>query len=208
LRALSPHLSSNALVTDAGSTKQDVVAAARAALAGRVAQFVPGHPIAGKEVNGPGAAEHSLYAGKRVVLTPLPENAAPDVARIEALWQAVGARVSRMPPAQHDAVFGAVSHLPHLLAYALVAQIAGAADGEVKLSYAGGGFRDFTRIAASSPEMWRDIFLANQDALLAELETYENVLAQARAMLQSHDGEQIERWLAASAVVRQNWKQQ
>jgi prephenate dehydrogenase len=208
LQALLPHLRADALVTDAGSTKQDVVAAARVALRTRIAQFVPGHPIAGKEINGPEAAESTLYSGKRVVLTPLEENPAADVERVQALWQAVGARVSLMTPAQHDAVFGAVSHLPHLLAYALVAQIAGAADSETKLSYAGGGFRDFTRIAASSAEMWRDIFLANKDAVLAELAAYENVLAQARAMLQSQDGEAVERWLAASAVVRQNWKQQ
>jgi prephenate dehydrogenase len=208
LHAALPYLSKQALITDAGSTKQDVVAAAHAALGERIGQFVPGHPIAGKEMNGPQAAEAALYLNKRVVLTPLAENAAADVARIEALWQAVGARVSRMSPQQHDAVFGAVSHLPHLLAYALVAQIAGSADGDAKLSYAGGGFRDFTRIAASSPEMWRDIFLANKDALLAELSAYENTLKTARAMLESHDAAQIEQWLTQSAVVRQNWKPQ
>ncbi|MFM2398834.1 MAG: hypothetical protein RL341_991 [Pseudomonadota bacterium] len=208
LQALLPHLSAKALVTDAGSTKQDVVAAARAALGERIGQFVPGHPIAGKEVNGPDAADASLYLGKRVVLTPLAENAQADVARIEALWHAVGARVSRMSAQQHDTVFGAVSHLPHLLAYALVAQIAAAADSETKLSYAGGGFRDFTRIAASSPEMWRDIFLANKTAVLAELAAYQDVLGQARAMLESDDGAMIERWLSGSAIVRQNWKQQ
>jgi prephenate dehydrogenase len=208
LAQLLPHLRTDALVTDAGSTKQDVVAAARAVLGERINQFVPGHPIAGKEVNGPAAAEAELYVNKRVVLTPLPENTPQSVQRIEALWQAVGARVSRMSPAQHDAVFGAVSHLPHLLAYALVAQIAACADAQTKLSYAGGGFRDFTRIAASSPEMWRDVFLANKDAVLAELDAYEATLKTARAMLQSHDAAQIEQWLTQSAIVRQNWKPQ
>jgi prephenate dehydrogenase len=208
LQALLPYLANSSLVTDAGSTKQDVVSAARAALGARLRQFVPGHPIAGKEVNGPAAAEAGLFQGKRVVITPLAENSPADVQRVEALWQAVGARVSCMTPQQHDAVFGAVSHLPHLLAYALVAQIAACADSDTKLSYAGGGFRDFTRIAASSPEMWRDIFLANKDAVLNELDAYEQVLKTARAMLQSHDAAQIEQWLMQSAVVRQNWKQQ
>jgi prephenate dehydrogenase len=208
LAALVPHLRAQTLITDTGSTKQDVVRAARVALGPQVRQFIPGHPIAGREVNGPAAALPTLYEDKRVVLTPLAENRTQDVERIEALWQAAGARVSHMSAPEHDAVFGAVSHLPHLLAYALVAQIASAPDAAAKLAYAGGGFRDFTRIAASSPEMWRDIFLANQEMLLAELSTYEAMLASARAMLTSGDAAQIEHWLTQSAIVRQNWTPQ
>jgi prephenate dehydrogenase len=204
LTALLPHLRSNTLITDTGSTKQDVVAAARTVLGGRIAQFIPGHPIAGREANGPAAAQSTLFTDKRVVLTPLPENRAEDIARVQALWQSVGARVSQMDAQQHDAIFAAVSHLPHLLAYALVAQIASAPDGATKLAYAGGGFRDFTRIAASSPEMWRD----NQTTLLAELSAYEKVLADARALLGSGEAVQLEQWLAQSAVVRQNWAPQ
>ncbi len=205
LQAALPFISDQAIITDAGSTKQDVVAAAKAALGERIVQFVPGHPIAGKESNGPAAADASLYQGKNVVLTPLHENRPADVARVRALWEALGARVSLMSAVQHDAVFGAVSHLPHLLAYALVSQIANAPDSATKLAFAGGGFRDFTRIAGSSPEMWRDIFLANKDAVLKELQTYQAVLAQAQSMLEAGDGATIERWLSRAATTRQNW---
>jgi prephenate dehydrogenase len=181
-----PFLDDTAIVTDAGSTKRDVVAAARTALGSRIAQFVPGHPIAGKEASGPAAADAALYAGKRVVLTPLAENSATDVARLQAIWQAIGAQVSVMTAEQHDAVFGA-------------------ADSATKLAFAGGGFRDFTRIAASSPEMWRDIFLANKDALLAELDDFSAMLGTARDLLQAGDAAAIERWLAHAAATRQNW---
>jgi prephenate dehydrogenase len=208
LAALLPHVQAEALITDTGSTKQNVVAAARAVLGPRLAQFIPGHPIAGREANGPMAAQPALFEGKRVMLTPLAEHRAGDLARIQALWQAVGARVSHMDAPTHDAVFAAVSHLPHLLAYALVAQIASAPDAATKLAYAGGGFRDFTRIAASSPEMWRDILLANRDTVLHELSIYEQVLAGARALLAQGDAAQIEQWLAQSAVVRQQWQQE
>jgi prephenate dehydrogenase len=208
LAAILPHLKPGALISDAGSTKQDVVAAATSVLApvDRLACFIPAHPIAGKESNGPEAADASLYENRHVVITPLAENVPADVARIQALWEAVGAKVSIMAPADHDAVFAAVSHLPHLLAYALVAQIAESSDGPRKLAFAGGGFRDFTRIAASSPEMWRDIFLANRDAVLAELADYQTMLTQTRALLASGDGQAIEQWLASAAQVRQNWQ--
>ena len=170
--ALAPHLGAHAIVTDVGSTKASVIAVAREALGDAVARFVPGHPIAGRAVHGPDAAQADLFRDRRVLLTPLPENDDAVVARVEAAWRACGARVERIDVATHDAVLSAVSHLPHLLAYALVAQIADAPDAELKFSLSGGGFRDFTRIAASSPEMWRDVALANRDALLRDLDDY------------------------------------
>ena len=192
LASLLPYLEEGTVVTDAGSTKSDVVAAARKALGDRVGQFVPGHPIAGRESNGPDAAIADLYRGKKAVLTPLPENSAADVERVAAAWAACGAIVHRLTPAEHDKVFAAVSHLPHLLAFALVDDIARKPHADLLFQYAASGFRDFTRIAASSPEMWRDISLANRDALLGELDAYLAQLTGLRAMLAGRDGAAIE----------------
>ncbi|MGZ3180971.1 MAG: prephenate dehydrogenase [Telluria sp.] len=205
LAALLPHLGEHTIVTDAGSTKSDVVAAARAALGERVRQFVPGHPIAGREKNGPEAALAELYAGKKAVLTPLPENAAQDVERVAQAWRACGAIVHQLTPEEHDKVFAAVSHLPHLLAYALVDDIANKPHANLLFQYAASGFRDFTRIAGSSPEMWRDITLANQAALLGELDAYLAQLNGLRSLLIQGDGRGIEAIYANAQQARQRW---
>ena len=205
LAAIAPHLQPGTIVTDAGSTKSDVVAAARAALGGKVEQFVPGHPIAGRETNGPDAAIIDLYQGKKVVLTPLAENAAADVEKVAAAWHACGAILHTLSCEEHDKVFAAVSHLPHLLAFALVDDIANKPHAGLLFQYAASGFRDFTRIAGSSPEMWRDISLANQPALLHELDSYMAQLATLRAHLASHDGKAIEQVYANAQHARQQW---
>ena len=205
LASIAPHLQPGTVVTDAGSTKSDVVAAARAALGGKVGQFVPGHPIAGRETNGPDAAIIDLYQGKKVVLTPLAENAAPDVERVAAAWRACGAILHTLSPEEHDKVFAAVSHLPHLLAFALVDDIANKPHAGLLFQYAASGFRDFTRIAGSSPEMWRDISLANQPALLHELDAYLAQLTTLRAHLAAHDGAAIEGVYANAQHARQQW---
>ncbi len=205
LASLLPHLEEGTIVTDAGSTKSDVVAAARKALGARIGQFVPGHPIAGRESNGPDAAIADLYQGKKTVLTPLAENAAGDVARVAAAWEACGAIVHQLTPAEHDKVFAAVSHLPHLLAFALVDDIARKEHADLLFQYAASGFRDFTRIAASSPEMWRDISLANRDALLGELDAYLSQLTGLRAMLADSDGAAIEAVYANARRARRRW---
>lgn len=189
LRDIEPHLGWNTVVTDAGSTKSDVVQASREALQNKIGQFVPGHPIAGGEKNGPEAAWADLYRGKKVVLTALPENRPEHIALVERAWQLCEARIHRLDPQQHDRVFAAVSHLPHLLAFGLVDELAQHKDAELLFQYAASGFRDFTRIAASSPEMWRDISLANRVALLGELDSYLAHLQSMRAMLDSHDGD-------------------
>jgi prephenate dehydrogenase len=207
LERIAPFLGERTIVTDAGSTKSDVVAAARAALGPRVTQFVPGHPIAGRESSGVEAALPDLYVGRNVVLCPLPENRPADVARIDALWRATGARVSTMSHEQHDRVFASVSHLPHLLSFALVEQILNAPDAALKFSFAAGGFRDFTRIAASSPEMWRDVCLANRDALIDELDGYLTVLAGLRAAIVAGDGETLETVFARSREARAQWQE-
>lgn len=207
LARIAPFLDARTIVTDAGSTKSDVVAAARRALGARVAQFVPGHPIAGRESSGVDAALPELYVDRNVVLCPLPENAADDVERIASMWRATGACVRQMSEAQHDRVFASVSHLPHVLSFALVDQILDTPDAELKFSFAAGGFRDFTRIAASSPEMWRDICLANRAALLAELDDYTAVLARFRAAIEASDGTALEVAFARSRVARKEWQE-
>ncbi len=205
LAAIAPHLQPGTVVTDAGSTKSDVVAAARNALAGKVAQFVPGHPIAGRETNGPEAAIDDLYVGKKVVLTALAENSAADVERVAAAWRACGAIIHRLSPEEHDKVFAAVSHLPHLLAYALVDDIARKPHADLLFQYAASGFRDFTRIAGSSPEMWRDISLANQAALLTELDAYMAQLAALRGRLAAGDGAGLEHVYGNAQRARHQW---
>jgi len=204
-RAIAPELKSNAIVTDAGSTKRDVVAAARAALGKKIAQFVPGHPIAGAEHSGAAAASGELFRDRRVVLTPLPENDPPSIAAIESLWCACGARVTRLDPEEHDAVLAAVSHLPHVLAFALVHDVAGRGNAAQLFSYAAGGFRDFTRIASSHPEMWRDICVANRDRLLPELKRYGAKLSSVEKMLQAGDAAGLEKLFAEARDARNQW---
>jgi len=207
LEALLPHLEPQTIVTDAGSTKCDVVAAARAVMRDRVHQFVPGHPIAGSESNGPDAALAGLYHGKKCVLTPLPENAAEDVERVASAWRACGAVIHTLSPEDHDRVFAAVSHLPHLLAYALVDDIAAKPHADLLFQYAASGFRDFTRIAGSSPEMWRDISLANRAALLSELDAYLAQLTSMRAMLAAADGVGLQGIYATAQRARREWQE-
>ncbi|MDN7177932.1 prephenate dehydrogenase/arogenate dehydrogenase family protein [Caballeronia sp. SEWSISQ10-4 2] len=207
LRRIAPFLDARTIVTDAGSTKNDAVAAARAALGDRAAQFVPGHPIAGRESSGVDAALPDLYVDRNVVLCPLPENTPESVERVAAMWLATGASVHRMSAQQHDGVFASVSHLPHVLSFALVEQILQAPDAALKFSFAAGGFRDFTRIAASSPEMWRDVCIANRAALLTEIDAYTKVLARFREAIDASDGAALEAAFERSRTARSVWQQ-
>lgn len=197
--------SPDAVITDGGSTKQDVVAAARACLGERLPRFVPAHPIAGAERSGADAARADLFVQRHVVLTPLPETASDAEVRIRTLWSSCGARVSSLTPAAHDQVFASVSHLPHALAYALVQMIAERPEAGTLFGFAAGGFRDFTRIASSSPEMWRDICLANRDALLAEMDAYQHMLARLRGLLDRGDAEGLERLFTSARDARDAW---
>lgn len=203
--AIAPHLANGTVVTDGGSTKQDVVALAYRKLKGRAAQFVPGHPIAGAEHSGVAAARADLFRERKVVLTPLPENTASGVRRVRAAWRLCGARLFRMQPAEHDRVFAAVSHLPHLLSYALVDQVARHANGKQLFAYAAGGFRDFTRIASSHPEMWRDVCMANRKALLTELAGYQRELAEVKRLLQKGDAAGLEKIFTRARTARNKW---
>ncbi|MGE5739560.1 MAG: prephenate dehydrogenase [Betaproteobacteria bacterium] len=205
LAALADTLDESAVITDAGSTKQDVVLAARETLKKRLPQFVPGHPIAGNERSGAEAGDASLYVGRQVILTPLPETSPTAIALVADFWTACGARVARLDPARHDHILAAVSHLPHLLASALVAELASRQDSAEYLGNAGSGFRDFTRIAASSPEMWRDIALANRDALLMELSAYRTAIDALALSIEHGDAAALETMLTRAAEARRHW---
>ena len=208
LAQLAESLSAQTLVTDAGSTKMDYVAAVRRLLPALLAHVVPAHPIAGAELTGVSAAQPGLFVGKNVVLTPLPENDAQAVDRIESMWKACGARVSRMSPEHHDRVFSAVSHLPHMLAYTLVHMIATRPDAQDLFNFAAGGFRDFTRIASSSPEMWRDIASTNRAALLADIETYQQQLTHLAGLIRDADAEQLGKIFETARDARNAWLRQ
>ena len=202
---IAPHLRKHTLITDGGSTKSDVVRDAYAQLGNKIAQFVPAHPIAGAEQSGAAAAGPDLYEGKKVILTLLPENSSEAVARVRHAWELCGALVSELSPKQHDEIFAAVSHLPHLLSFALVHDLAQRDNRELLLSYAASGFRDFTRIAASSPEMWRDICMANREALLKELQIYIAELNQLSTALAAGDVEKLEQTFHTAQQLRAGW---
>ena len=205
LQQIAGSLEPGAAVTDGGSTKRDVVTAAAATLGAKLRQFIPAHPIAGAELSGVQAASADLYRGRTVVITPIPQAASDIRARVEQAWQACGARLVEMTPRRHDAVLAAVSHLPHALAFALVDMIAGRTDAAEFFSFAGAGFRDFTRIASSSPEMWRDICLANRDLLLAEVSDYRAQLARIEEYLQRADGAALESMFETARAARNAW---
>ncbi|CAB3883209.1 prephenate dehydrogenase/arogenate dehydrogenase family protein [Achromobacter sp. ACM03] len=208
LSRMRAHLRPDTVLTDGGSTKAEVVEAARAALGDRIAQFVPGHPIAGAERTGPEAADADLYRKRTVILTPLAENGAASLELVRRAWQACGADVIDMDADAHDRVLASVSHLPHLLSAVYMEQVAEATDASTRLALAGSGFRDFTRIAAGSPEMWRDIFLSNRDAMLAELADVRTVLDRAERAIADGDGAALLTLLDTAARARRNWRKE
>ena len=205
MRSLAPLLGARTVVSDAGSTKQDVIGIARKELSGSLARFVPAHPVAGTEKSGADAAFAELYRSRKVVLTPLAETDKSAVDLVRAAWERCGASVLELRPEEHDAVFAAVSHLPHVLAYALVNQVAAHGNAERLFEFAASGFRDFTRIASSHPEMWRDICLSNREALLEELDRYSGQLAEVRGMLERGDAKALEALFARAREARERW---
>ena len=205
MRAIAPLLGGETVVTDAGSTKSDVVDLAKRELKSSLSRFVPGHPVAGTEKSGADAAFAALYRGRKVVLTPTEGTDVRALTLVRAAWTACGAEVFELEPGQHDAVLATVSHLPHVLAFALVDMMARHKDAKRLFSYAAGGFRDFTRIASSHPEMWRDICLANRKALVRELDRYEGELERIRRMLERGDGKAIEALFSGARDARDRW---
>lgn len=205
LQSIVPHLASQTVVTDVGSTKSDVLLSAKTILGDQYQQFIGAHPIAGAEKNGAAAAMTDLYLGKNVVLTPTAET--PDWVKqtVEQLWQNCGAVVHVMEAAAHDEIFASVSHLPHILAFALVEDIANHVNAEKLFYFAASGFRDFTRIAGSHPEMWRDISIANQQALLTALDTYLLTLNDVRTLLAQKDGAGLMELYERASQARKQW---
>jgi prephenate dehydrogenase len=202
---IAPALPKHAVVTDAGSTKQDVIAAARRHLGAHFAQFVPAHPIAGTEHSGAGAAFPELFRDRNLILLPQKETKAAAVRLVYAAWLACGARIVRLEAAEHDEIFGAVSHLPHVVAFALVNLLGQRRDAKRLLGFSGGGLRDTVRIAGSSPEMWRDICIANRAALVPLVDGYISELEAARAALAAGDGESLEHMFGAAQKARAKW---
>jgi len=205
LESIKPHLGPETFITDAGSTKGDVLEVAKVILGDQFNQFVGAHPIAGAEKSGVSAAKNDLFIGKNVVLTPTPETSNDAVIRATELWHSCGAKVSQMTAETHDAIFAAVSHLPHLLAFALVDDIASRSNAEQLFSFAASGFRDFTRIAGSSPEMWRDISLANKSALLSEIDAFERELSTLKNFLKNDDGNGLRTLFERASKARNDW---
>ncbi len=205
MQAIAPNLAPDCIVSDAGSTKLDVCALFRAHLAGHLAHCLPAHPIAGSEMSGAAAATYGLYEGRRVVLAPFPETQTGVVERVTRLWQACGAQVYNMPADQHDGIFAAVSHVPHLLAFAYMNAVLDKPDATLCLDFAATGFRDFTRIAGSHPEMWRDIALANREAILADLARCSEHLARIAALVEAGDAEAMTSYFERASHARNEW---
>jgi cyclohexadieny/prephenate dehydrogenase len=202
--AIAPALAADCIVSDVGSSKADVAAALAAALPGHI--IIPAHPVAGTENSGPDAGFATLFAGRWCILTPSPETAAGEVARLEALWTAVGAKVEIMDAAHHDLVLAVTSHLPHLIAYTIVgtaSELEEVTASEV-IKYSAGGFRDFTRIAASDPVMWRDVFLSNKDAVLTMLQRFNEDLTALQAAIRRGDGDLLEQWFDRTRAIRRS----
>jgi prephenate dehydrogenase len=202
--AIEPHLEPRTMITDAGSTKGDVILAAKEVLGKKACQFVPAHPIAGGAQHGASAARVDLFQGKQTIVCPLQENSPEDIALIMGFWESVGSIVKKIGVVQHDAIYAAVSHLPHLLSYALMASVVNSEDADQKLDHVGAGFKDFTRIAASSPEMWRDICIGNRTAILQELDRYLLIVNHMRKLVSEGDGEGLEKLFNKASKARQD----
>ena len=202
---IAPHLPSHAVITDGGSTKEDVIAHARRFLGEHYARFIPAHPVAGTEKSGAAAARADLYRDRTVILTPQAESTARALRLVRAAWRRCGARVLQLDAREHDGIFAAVSHLPHVIAFALVNTLARRADARRLFGFSGGGLRDTVRIAGSSPEMWRDICLANREALLAALDGYEAELERVRAAIESGDGAALGEMFEGARAARSKW---
>lgn len=205
-RAIHNQVVPGVLYMDVGSTKRDVVDTARRVLKERIPMFVPAHPVAGKEASGVQHADASLFAGRQVILTPLPQTLPDLVQKATDVWSAIGAQVLKMSPENHDAAFAAVSHLPHLLAYAYFSAVASQPAGRDFLSLAGPGFRDFTRIAASDPAVWRDVLLANREEVLKQAQRFRHALDALELVMKANNGKALEDLIRTASEGRAQWQ--
>jgi prephenate dehydrogenase len=205
-KAIKHMITPDMLIMDVGSTKSDVVEAAQRILGSLVGSFVPAHPIAGKEVSGVENADVNLYKNRQVIFTPIGRTLTAQLSRAQMVWTALGSNVQSMSPEAHDAAFAAVSHLPHLLAFSMMSSIASQKNSDDFLELAGPGFRDFTRIAASDPEMWHDIFMANRTQLLAQIDIFKQTLQGFEDSIIANDSQKLEAAIAAASKVRAQWR--
>ena len=205
MKTIAPHLGAKTIVTDGGSTKQDVIVCARKHLGVHFKHFVPAHPMAGTENSGAAAAFAELYCGRKVILAPQIETSARAVSAVRAAWTACGANVVRLQAREHDEILAAVSHLPHVAAFALMGTLAKRKDAKRVLGFSAGGLRDTVRISGSSPEMWRDIFLANRSALLADIDKYINEIKYLRSSLKASDGAALQAAFERARHAREQW---
>ena len=206
LKAIRHLVGPTTLVMDVGSTKRDVVNAARRALGEQIGSFVPCHPITGKEVSGVDHADVNLYEGKQVILTPIENTLNAQLQKATEVWTALGCQVLHMSPEAHDAAYAAVSHLPHLIAFAMINGIASQAQGQDYMALAGPGFRDFTRIAASNPQVWRDILLANREELLAQSRVFQQSLQLLEQLISSDNAEALESQIRQASETLAKWR--
>lgn len=205
-KAIRHLVRSDALMMDVGSTKRDVIDAARRVLRDQVGIFVPAHPITGKELAGVEHADADLYNGRQVILTPIERTLTVQLNKAQAVWTALGCHVKQMSPEAHDAAYAAVSHLPHLIAFALMNAIKGQPQGEEFLSLAGPGFRDFTRIAASDPSVWRDILMSNREELRAQSQHFQRALHALDVVIQSGNPDALEALIQQASSTRAQWR--
>jgi prephenate dehydrogenase len=206
LKSIQHLVTPEMLIMDVGSTKRDVIDAGRRALREQIGSFVPAHPVAGREVSGAENADADLYNGKQVILTPIERTLPAQLQKALEVWTALGCRVVKMSPESHDAAFAAVSHLPHLLSFALMNAVSGQPQGKEYLSLAGPGFRDFSRIAASDAKMWRDIMLSNHEELLSQLKIFQHNLQALELMISSGNGEALEGLIDRASLSRAKWR--
>ena len=198
-------VSNSAIITDVGSTKEDIISIAREALGNSFGRFVPAHPIAGGEKNGAIAASDDLFLDKNVVLTPVEGTSESAVNTVERMWQSVGANIVRLDASSHDVIFSAVSHLPHVVSFALVSMLAARSDSQQLFSFAASGFRDFSRIAGSSPEMWKDICQSNKDKVLSDISDFKNVLEKIEQMMSCGDFGSLLNMFQQASDARNKW---
>lgn len=203
---IAAHIQPQAVITDVGSTKQNILADAQATLGGHLPQFVPAHPIAGKERAGVQQATADLYQGRQVILTPSTATSADALARITQMWMALGCAVQTMTAQAHDVAFAAVSHVPHLAAFALMHSILHQSDAQATLALGGAGFQDFTRIAAGDAAMWRDIFLCNRDEVLAQTRLLAHAMQRMSQLIEQGDGEALHALIAQASSARTAWR--
>ena len=207
LKKIQPLLNPETIITDVGSTKSDIMCEAKLILNDNFSQFIGSHPIAGSEKHGPSAAKKDLFQGKNIVLTPNKENSINKISELTKFWELMGGKVTNMDANDHDQIFSTVSHLPHLLAFSLVSLINHKENKDVLLNFAASGFRDFSRIAASSPEVWKDITIQNHDSIIKDLKLFQKEIVKLTTFIESKNRDKLEDYLKLASSTRQSWSE-